>query len=607
MLGAPSRAEVGLAFVYANANEHGASGGHTALRLDDEVWHFQHFEDGLFRLVREPWSRFRHRYNDLENRTLRLAWVDVSPAARETLRAHLARRWLVQRKHLERLEAHERDRVLLEAAAGPGLVAVRGAGLFAAAAPPDPAGRDLRARLERALGSGFFARALAGVERRLRALGPQLPAAPASLAAGPYPDGGLLWSDRVDERLELRAALRALGEALPLAPQELRWPPPASGGGALESAERAALTAFAGRLERSLLALLRSERPGRGFALLVTAARHRAVTQSLAAGTLGLLEPGGRVEWAPLPPADRPALGAVQREARTAARRARRHVLGGAALGEARYAVLEQAFALAADVEVALRTGRARLRADDRSPPDRAVLRALPRHPGATALLPRAADLAGAARRRVASLHGYDLLRRNCATELLREIEAAFGTPESAARALGAAVTPDAGLRFVPFVWFAHARSELRVSRLEERPGWRLRRLAERAEAGVASRLREASPLTSTLYTARPQDSVFLLFTDDVFWRRPLYGLANAGWGALAAAVGALGAPLDGGATAARGLRGVVASAPELVFANVRKGSYAALPATGASGVASGEIAGDAAAADELFAECFAP
>ena len=64
--------------LYIDANVGSASGGHVALRLDDEVYHFQN-EQGTTRLTRDDWSRFRWVYNDIENRNIEAAQLQVSP------------------------------------------------------------------------------------------------------------------------------------------------------------------------------------------------------------------------------------------------------------------------------------------------------------------------------------------------------------------------------------------------------------------------------------------------------------------------------------------------------------------------------------------------
>jgi hypothetical protein len=86
--------------------------------------------------------------------------------------------------------------------------------------------------------------------------------------------------------------------------------------------------------------------------------------------------------------------------------------------------------------------------------------------------------------------------------------------------------------------------------------------------------LRESNTLTSTLYDRNPDDSYFLFFTDDHVAIRPLFGAANVLAGLGATIAGAITWPVDRGRTLWAGLKGVVFSLPELVFFNIRKGSF---------------------------------
>ena len=80
--------------------------------------------------------------------------------------------------------------------------------------------------------------------------------------------------------------------------------------------------------------------------------------------------------------------------------------------------------------------------------------------------------------------------------------------------------------------------------------------------------------ITARVYSPRRSDGAFLLFTDDVFWRRPLYGLANLAWAAGDGVYGLAAVPFDRGERVSAGVSGVLWSLPELAFANVRKGSF---------------------------------
>jgi hypothetical protein len=86
--------------------------------------------------------------------------------------------------------------------------------------------------------------------------------------------------------------------------------------------------------------------------------------------------------------------------------------------------------------------------------------------------------------------------------------------------------------------------------------------------------LRESNVVTSTLYRVQPRDSIFLFFTDDLVAPRPLFGAVNLVTGLAASAIGLTTWPLDGGETLWAGLRGTLFSLPELVFHNIRKGSF---------------------------------
>ena len=66
----------------------------------------------------------------------------------------------------------------------------------------------------------------------------------------------------------------------------------------------------------------------------------------------------------------------------------------------------------------------------------------------------------------------------------------------------------------------------------------------------------------------------FLFFTDDQVVPRPLFGAMNLLTGLGASAVGVAMLPVDGGETLWAGLRGALFSLPELVFHNIRKGTF---------------------------------
>ena len=81
-LGHPAAAETGpgVEYLYVESNEGGSSGGHVALRVGDDVFHFEHRSPGILVLGRDDFDHFRYRYSVLENRTIHVSRLAVSGA-----------------------------------------------------------------------------------------------------------------------------------------------------------------------------------------------------------------------------------------------------------------------------------------------------------------------------------------------------------------------------------------------------------------------------------------------------------------------------------------------------------------------------------------------
>jgi hypothetical protein len=268
-------------------------------------------------------------------------------------------------------------------------------------------------------------------------------------------------------------------------------------------------------------------------------------------------------------------LRAAQRQELFAARRA----LARDPRDERAHARLEEAVARSALLDAALRLG-----ADPRLPAGPLLAQ---RH-GRVSILPRPAFVSGGterwlarasarvddAERAHARQNTYDVVTRNCVTELFREIELALAgdTRSPFAR------RPDtaAPLAFVPFLAERAVRAQWRTGEHRTLLSYRRATVAAQmaAPGGWRALLRESNTLTSALYQPHEGDSIFLFFTDDAGLARPLLGAANLTAGLVASVAGLLRLPFDGGVTMARGLRGSAASVPELFFANVRKGTF---------------------------------
>ena len=565
-----------LNYLYVVAAEGNASGGHVAVQFDDAVYHFQHVDGGFIRLYRDGVQDFEYRYRFLENRDLDALRLTVPSGVFARLRQRFERRYQIQRLQfsLAALLAQEEAWLSAIAAGRPVSLELPAAGLFfdklSAADEPTAAREAVLARLAARLGTAFLEARLRAVDAALAHLRPVtwVPARfvsddPARVPAAPY-----AFSERYQDLLVLRLALQALRQARPLRPGVLQTP----GGAAfrLTPEGRSALCAFRGVLERSIARLVQEAHADTGAALAILLARLIAVSRSCHSGRLAFLDrfgfaasaiPAHRIStdpafWRPLV-----ARAAARLRADLQAL-ARRHDSG------VRYAELEASANRYLELVRGLAGGRP-LRLFGVEPlPDRplrgrrVVILPTPLAEEALAPVRQARQRWQASLRR---LYRYDLLQRNCVTEALH----ALGVPARFASG-----------DFIPFRSVAAVARRYPVGQRRHLLSYRHARLRQRYRQAPAWRvyLREFNTLTSTLYRPNGEDSVFVFFTDDVVWPRPLYGSVNAGVGLVLTAAGLATLPFDRGELLQRSARGLFSSLAELVFCNVRKGSYLYLP-----------------------------
>jgi len=280
-----------LDFLYIDSAVDDAAGGHTAARLGETVFHYQYYPDGLFLLEMDTWEEFRYLYNDLQNRSLTLTRVPLSRESYEGIRSHFFTRYVLQERRLRLLDTLTEEVELLQRlAAGEDSLALEGLGFFSAARASDPHALELKSIVVGRFGADRLGENLRDVTVELEKVSFR-DAAPAGRSDdAPAPsDRPAGWSVRLRELLSLREALVLLGEARSLSGDTLLA---AEGnGGALTDQEKAAGREFLGELVDSVLALLASNRPDRGTALLLQMARYQALSRSLATGVLATLDP----------------------------------------------------------------------------------------------------------------------------------------------------------------------------------------------------------------------------------------------------------------------------------------------------------------------------
>ena len=559
----------------------------------------------MLRLHREDANGFLFTYSLLQNRGIAVSRIAVSDDTYALLRSWFNRRYLTEGMEFDSLDALSGDRALLEVmqrrthdAAGlsdrdpsNGIV-LRGAGYFFADGAATSSASEslplaaLRRRAQDLYGADFLQQRSAELRTAVTRLTPA--------------DSGVSFSRRYTDLMTGFLALAALEHALPLQPGSFHAP--ANDEFLLDEDERAALGAFAAQLEDELVALLRSPRPDWGFPLLIGMARLVALRESVRTGRLVFLDafgPNARV----VPPAAWRGREAMMvdllDEARAELDAARGRFTRGAARREADFARVESASNRFNELLQGITAPRAVRVQSGPLVPARATRRT-------DLILPvrSAADLERdltvarqrqrAAEQELQQRYAYNLVARNCVSEIFRALNSAL--EEAAARdaadtadgrlqiarlhaasqaRLGGYIEPGAALTFIPFVSTRAVRNTYNVTDTQQLPSYRSRRLATmyRHENPLVVFLRESNTLTSTVYGPNPRDSFFLFFAD-ALPVRPLLGGANFIAGLGASAVGLALLPLDGGRVFLSGVKGALFSLPELAFVTLRKGTF---------------------------------
>ena len=571
-----------LAYLYIDANSGGSSGGHSAIRIHDEVYHYQH-SSGVARLIREPWSTFRFTYTNLENRTIEAAELSVDPKIAGTIRQALSQTLLKQNRHFDYLKALENDVVFLEAISDGRAIPIAGAGFFGSEKSQHPWFELLRQRLP----GTPPATPTALTEDML-----DLTRRPdEDLQTHGYPLYPPTFSETFTDLYDRELALRVMAEDLEV-PADAILDLGALPQGPHGEKIKQHLQGFQKDLAEGIHTLVQTPYPGHGPALLLALARYQLISRSLERRRIFVLDSStGEIE-AGRPDSHR---SLSEREISEQAgfleilskrvQRIIRHDLEESETDEIGYHRLEIA---ATELALLRRAISLKIRAhfpNDSAPPrGQAAVRVL--RPVGAADQKRLQWSLDAARIDLANFRdalskrfGYGLIDRNCVTELIRSVNQSFqGANETAA--LGGHIDPDHSQSFVPFRFHELVKSRYRIKQIDRYPSY-LRRRREQLLAGgaafqsVGTRVLETSPLTSQIYAARMrEDGVFLFFSDDQFMLRPLIGTMNLAYGAGASLVGAFSAPLDEGELAMGGLKGMVFSLPELAFWNIRKGTF---------------------------------
>jgi hypothetical protein len=608
-------------YLYIEASEGNSSGGHTAIQFGNDIYHYQHVDSGLIRLFRQEKHTFHFLYRYLQNRPMHLSRIEVSEDTYNLLKEQFKWQFLTQERQFKLLDDLQKERffirhLLQKSTASDSIIdsdaamvlRLKGVGLFYPEPGHQPQYTDrqftkqqslsvqnLRQKVEQRYGLDFLQRRRATVESQIKSLTPSpWPAIKSDLDGEKFPFPIYSFTERYSDSLTALFAIKALIDAPPLqADALLRTNLPDF---KISEAERRVLQGLRDGLETNLVKAIDSNRPDWGYAVLVNMARYIAIDASLQSGYWVFID-----DFAEDSERLRPdhylhhsdQIRILNGEAKAALNQIRLLAASRQQLSESEYSQIEMTANRYIELLNSEQRHDFRFNGEKALPsksigfPENPVPNLTPEQ--LTTALSALDTIESSLLETLKQNYRYDLLSRNCVTELFRTINQALLTPyrsgaeladlealtikESEKRLGGYIEIP---YNFIPFVAYQSVLDRYHVAKsrdLESYRGLELARLEARQNSLITA-LTESNIISSRLYRYNPDDALFVFFTDDNVLLRPVFGLVNTGAGIGQSVYGAFSWPLDSGENLKAGATGILMSLPELFFFNMRKGSY---------------------------------
>ena len=572
-----------LHYLYINAREGLASGGHTALRFNDVTFHFQHYDGGIIRLVKQASVDFDFHYRYLDNRTIHQATADLNDDHYKQLRHYFNRHLLQQKQQDNLLNEISLNIALLHKQTQHPLLLIKGAGLFDNNAVPSEIEastiHSLQQKITQKYGTAFLSKQILQLKAELLTLQPH-----------PWPKDSLQLSDNsflpvpysfASQHIDIVSKLlflQTIKKGFPLDKNQYFIPEQSSF--TLSQSELAQLTIFQHTLVNNLIDLLNSRRSDWGSAAFTLYARILSLSLTIDSGTFVFLDSFADDSYS-IPYSEVNDYRALLIEQKNQAltgfiQRKDQIFTAPLAITEKDYSRLEMLSNQYYERERGLTENRSIKVTGEQLLPAKST--PLPDHLFPTLssdqseeALQRLAHYHQHVSRQMNALYHYDLFTRNCVTEIFSTIDKA-NIDDKYIQEIEQLAHNNL-IAFIPFGSFHSLSTDYQRLTL---PSFRHQQLSDmyQQENDLLVYLREFNTLSAKDYKFNEQDSAFLFFTDDKIWDRPLLGTLNLLTAATMSIYGSLTSPFDSGTTLKSGVMGMIMSLPELVFFNIRKGSY---------------------------------
>ncbi len=571
-----------LDFIYVDANTGQSSGGHSALRFEDTVIHFQYYPDGIFRVIRESYDRFFYSYNTYSNRTSKIAKIKLSEQNYEKIRDGFDKVSIIQFKHLNNLESLRKDNSFLSEVSQPERkVKIKSFGYFQPG-EKSPMVSKIKDTIEIGTNKDRLGKFRSEIKRDLENSISEgrfenfsdLPI----IEKGKYPFYKGSLSSWFLPKLEKLAALEILNGEYNLSENAIF----VSASSELTDIERKKMIVLQEDLFQNTVALLENNKINWGNTVLINLARLFVLEKSLNTGKLHFL-----ISF----PENVTAISgktilenkiSVQEDSEilfTAAKNLRESFENSPDLSEDMYTLWEDLENRDWELRTGLQRGISIRNTFEKLSPDLSgeFLYSFPspEKEKISKLLTIAKEREKKYDSELQIFYDFKLIRRNCTTELFDVLDSIL-SEEEYKKTFGNKIDPRNSAAFIPFLAYDSILENWKPTEEEEELSYRKNALAKmyKTEGIWKTYIRESNTLSSSLYKSNAEDPDFLFFTDDVFLIRPLYGVINLGWGLGNLGLGIFTLPFDRGKRIKAGIQSAFFSLPELVFFNIRKGSF---------------------------------
>lgn len=574
-----------LDYLYINAREGSSSGGHTALRFGNETFHFQHYqaeEGGILRLLRQDSGAFDFQYRYLDNRSLYQAKLELNDTQYKQLRDHFNQVFWQQKQQNKLLDEVNLGLALLQEKTQDPRLSIKAAGLFEGNEQPQAAESTMILQLQQQIhekyGATFLSDEIQRLKNELQALKPQAWADETlQLKQNDFLNVPYAFASHYTVRVKKILLLQAIqkGDSL----KADAYFKPQQAGFKLSLAEQEQLSRFHQQLSYNFISLLSSKRPDWGSSAFQLYARLLSIALALDSGQLVFLDnfstDSFRIPYTEVA-SYQTEISEQRDKALLRVLAEKKQLLAAPKLAEKDYSHLEMLANYYYEREQGLSQkigiriyGEQRLAEKSIAFPKQ-FLPPLSAEQSSIALA-RLEHYKQSIDQQIYTLYRYNLFSRNCVTEIFATIKQA-NIKHQGLQELEQ-LTQNHIIAFIPFGSFKSLSNSFEK---QLRPSFRHQQLAAmyREENDAIVYLREFNTLSSSHYQLNDLDSNFLFFTDDKVWNRPLLGAMNFLTAASTSLYGSLALPFDAGKALSNGVMGIAMSLPELVFFNIRKGSY---------------------------------